>query len=89
MNCIYCPGTCIKKGRYKLVQKYQCKQCKKYQRSAYCYRKYDLQIETQIGLLNNEGLGISSIGRILQIPKASVQLLILRAAAKIVKPVYK
>lgn len=37
-------------------------------------------------MLNNEGVGISSMSRILQIPKSSVQMLIIRAASKVVPP---
>lgn len=88
MNCKFCSGACIKKGKYNQVQKYQCKLCKKYQQLVYRYRKYDIKIETQIRVLQNEGLGISSIGRVLQIPKASVQRLITKSAAKITAPIY-
>ena len=71
MECNYCKGKCIKKGKYGNVQKYQCVMCKRYQRSSYSYRRYDRHTEEQIKLLNREGVGISSMGRILQMPKAS------------------
>src|SRR5688572_17814847 len=86
MNCYYCQGSCIRKGKFKLVQKYQCKQCKKYRRSAYCYRKYSLETEAKVTVLSNEGLGIRSIGRVLLIPRSSVQSLILRIAGKVNPP---
>jgi insertion element IS1 protein InsB len=86
MNCNYCNGLCIKKGKYKTAQKYQCKDCKKYQRAVYCYRKYDSHIDQQVTLLNNEGVGISSISRVLGIPKTSVQRRINHASSKVIAP---
>ncbi len=87
MKCIYCKNDCIKKGVYKAVQEYQCKQCKKSQRSVYCYRQYDKAIREQMVVLNNEGLGICSISRILKMPKSTVQWLLLKASLKIMPPV--
>lgn len=83
MKCNYCKGRCIKKGRYKQTQKYRCKDCQKYQRSTYRYQQYDSKVNNQIALLNNEGLGISSIGRILRMPKTTVQRRLLIASSKI------
>jgi IS1 family transposase len=40
-----------------------------------------------VRLLNNEGAGISSMSRILCIPKTSVQMLLCRAARKVQRPV--
>jgi insertion element IS1 protein InsB len=88
MNCNYCNGLCIKKGKYKSAQKYQCKDCKKYQRTVYYYRKYNSGTDRQIRLLNNEGMGISSISRVLGIPKSSVQRRIMHASLNIITPVY-
>lgn len=56
------------------IQKYQCKSCKVFQRSLYRQRNYDKAIQQQVTLLNNEGISIGSIGRILQMPGSSVQL---------------
>ena len=86
MECKYCKGRCIKKGLYKGVQKYQCKSCKVFQRSLYRQRNYDKAIQQQVTLLNNEGISISSIGRILQMPRSSVQLILLKTAQKINPP---
>ncbi|WP_076379278.1 IS1 family transposase [Filimonas lacunae] len=88
MKCKYCQGVCIKKGWYKTVQKYRCVECGKYQRSLYRIRRYTLHTEQQVRLLNNECVGISSMSRILQIPKSSVQMLVLRAASKVTRPMF-
>jgi insertion element IS1 protein InsB len=87
MKCNYCPGLCIRKGWYKETQKYQCKTCKKYQRSVYTYQKYDCQVDAQIITLNNEGLGISSIGRVLRIPKITIVRRILKLSSNISRPI--
>lgn len=88
MECNYCKGICIKKGYYKGVQKYKCKGCFKVQQEAYKNRKYTSLVDDQITLLNNEGIGISSISRILSIPKASVQRRIERMQKDKPKPVF-
>lgn len=71
-----------------MVQKYQCSQCKKYQRSGYVYRSRTIEEEQQVKILNNEGIGISSMSRILLIPKSSIQMLLLRCALKLTDPPY-
>ena len=88
MRCRYCKNECIKKGKYKTIQRYQCKHCKKYQQQQYSKfiitkDKYDWVLH-----LNNEGCGISSISRLLEITKSSVQRVITRIAATIQIPVY-
>ena len=88
MKCIYCKNECIKKGKYKTTQRYQCKRCKKYQQQKYIHpvipkSKYDWVLK-----LNNEGCGISSISRLLQITKSSVQRVIIRIASTLQSPVY-
>ena len=72
MICKYCNGYCIKKGFQKEVQKYQCKSCRHYQQKIYTYRICTKQDEKLIAQLNNEGMGICSIGRITGISKANV-----------------
>lgn len=86
MKCKYCQGACIKKGYYKRVQKYLCKNCNKYQRIAYRNRTYCSKQEDKITVLNREGVSISSISRILSIPKTSVQRRIERIKKE--KPVF-
>jgi insertion element IS1 protein InsB len=86
MNCKYCKGLCRKKGKYDGTQKWQCKSCNKYQREAYRQRSYGKEIEQAITELNNEGMGISSISRILKMPKSSVQVFILKNSLKVEPP---
>jgi len=86
MNCIYCNGHCIKRGKAGSVQRYQCKCCRKSQQSIYVKPripsgKYQWTIK-----LNNEGCGISNIARLLEISKSSVQRVIERIAATIKMP---
>lgn len=88
MECKYCKGSCKKKGKYKEIQKWQCINCGKHQRETYRQKCYAKEIELQIVLLNNEGMGIRSIGRILKIPKSSVQVLLLKTSRQIQSPVY-
>jgi insertion element IS1 protein InsB len=88
MECSYCKGVCIRKGRYKRVQKYKCKACFKGQRSLYRNKKYTSLSDTQISLLNSEGVSISSISRILTIPRTSVKRRIERMARRKTKPVF-
>ncbi|WP_315814205.1 IS1 family transposase [Paraflavitalea speifideaquila] len=73
---------------YKGVQKWQCNNCGKHQREFYRQNCYDKEAEHRIVLLNNEGMGIRSIGRILHIPKSSVQLLLLKASQQVKPPIY-
>ena len=61
MNCIYCKQPCIKKGIRNGIQKLFCKNCKKYQQAQYKIRRVSTEKAHHIALLNNEGLGISSI----------------------------
>ena len=89
MKCNYCTEHCIKKGKYKGVQKYRCKRCGKYQRAEYRQRKYGILMEQQVRLLNKESVGISSMGRILQIPRSSAQMLIERMSVEVTKPILK
>lgn len=88
LTCKYCRGVCIKKGWYKTIQKYRCLECGKYQRNRYSTNRYTLDTEHQVYVLNKECVGISSMSRILKIPKSSAQMLILRAASRVTKPVF-
>lgn len=88
VNCNNCRGECIKKGFYKTTQRYQCKVCGRNQRTVYRNRKYSSDSDKQIRVLNNEGVGINSISRILSIPKVSVQRRIERMKKDRPKPVF-
>jgi len=72
MNCIYCKQPCIKKGIRNGIQKLFCNNCKKYQQEKYKIKRVNREKAKHIVLLNNEGLGISSIARILSIAKSTV-----------------
>jgi insertion element IS1 protein InsB len=90
MLCHYCNQNCIKKGLYKAVQKYYCKTCSKFQREQYRYKLATAKDDNNIVLLNNEGMGISSIGRYLHIAKTTVRRRILIISKKItVPPLYE
>lgn len=73
MQCKYCNTPCIKKGSNNTIQKFYCKLCKKYQRNTYRYQLLTLAQDLQIAALNNEAMSISSISRILVIPKTTVR----------------
>lgn len=77
MNCNHCQGQCIKKGKYKTAQLYRCKTCFRYQRSTYKKSTITAAQEKLLVQLNNEGMSISSMSRVLQITKSSVQRKIL------------
>ena len=89
MECIYCKADCIKKGKSKHTQRYQCKVCKRYQQESYAKQRISEEKYTWVKHLNNEGCGISSIARLLHISKSSVQRVIIRIAVAIKKPVFE
>jgi IS1 family transposase/transposase-like protein len=73
MKCKYCQKKCVKAGIIKnITQRYYCKSCKKYQQLVYDYSGCERQVENRIVALNNEGCGIRSISRILQISPGKV-----------------
>ena len=86
VNCRYCAANCIKKGWYKAVQKYYCKTCGKFQRQQYSYKPTSAKDDNNIALLNNEGMGISSIGRYLHIAKTTVRRRILIISKRLTAP---
>jgi IS1 family transposase/transposase-like protein len=86
-HCKFCSAICIRKGFYKSIQKYYCPACHKYQRETYCYRVTNKKDDDNIVLLNNEGMGISSISRYLHIAKTTVRRRILLISQKLSPPV--
>jgi insertion element IS1 protein InsB len=86
MKCKYCKGACIKKGCYKNRQLYRCKICFKYQRKLYVKPKITTSKIEQVKLFVCEGLSISSISRLLNISKSSVQRKIIYLASLVKKP---
>jgi len=86
ISCIYCGGNCIKKGKRNEKQRLLCKVCNKYQISQYDKNKISKSKKDLLIKLNNVGVGISSISRILNISKSSVQRIILKLSKNITKP---
>ena len=89
MECLYCKNECIKKGKYKTIQRYQCKNCKRYQQNFYTKQRIQKEKYDWVIHLCRESCGISSIARLLHISKSSVQRVIIRIASSIKMPVYK
>ena len=85
MKCIYCQGDCIKKGMVKNVQRYQCKHCGKTQQRRYKKPRIEEGKYEWVKNLTKESSSISSISRLLNISKSSVQRIIERIATKIKK----
>jgi insertion element IS1 protein InsB len=68
MRCHHCSHLCNKAGYYpNQEQRYKCITCNKYQKQHYTYTGCNKHIDQQIVLLTNEGCGIRSISRILNI----------------------
>jgi IS1 family transposase/transposase-like protein len=88
MECIKCKNNCIKRGFNKTVQRWFCKQCEKYFQATYTNKLCTKADDAQIVLLNNEGVGISGIGRILKISKSNVINRIRKIAACLVQPTF-
>lgn len=65
------------------IQKLYCKSCNRWQQAAYKNHRYTEQDENRVQQYHNEGLGTSAIGRLLKIPRTSVQLLMERKAKKL------
>ena len=86
MKCKYCKKRCIKKGKIKNVQRFQCSCCKKYQQAIYLKPRIPQEKYEWTVRLNNEGCGISNIARLLEISKSSVQRLIERIVANLKMP---
>ena len=89
MKCRYCQGKCVKKGVVKERQRYQCKSCKKYQQKVYQRNCISQEKYQWVRQLTCEGCGISSISRLLQITKSSVQRVTERVASKMIMPKYE
>lgn len=86
-KCRYCSKyACIKKGLRNQKQRYQCKKCKKYQLATYQYRLYDARQDKTILALNAEGVGISSMSRLIGVSKQTIIRQIRQIAKRIEKP---
>jgi insertion element IS1 protein InsB len=85
--CRYCSSPkCIRKGNRGNAIRICCKACGKHQQTEYVNQSYTEKHENEIRKHHNEGLGIRSISRLLNIPAASVQMLMERKAAKLILP---
>jgi insertion element IS1 protein InsB len=86
MNCKNCQQPSVKKGVRNSKQKYYCKICNKYFQASYRNKLCTKLDDEAIVKLNNEGVGISSIGRLLGISKSNVCNRISKIAKSIAKP---
>ena len=80
MECKYCSGACIKRGKRKGIQCYQCTTCKKYQQKEYKKPRIPASKYAEVHSLVNKGIGIRALGKHLHISKSSVQRIIERLA---------
>jgi hypothetical protein len=88
-NCNYCSRKdLIKKGKRGIIQRYQCKDCHKYQQDAYRYKLYAASDDKMIKAYNAEGVGIRSIGRLLGYSPNTVIRRIVYLASLITRPIY-
>jgi insertion element IS1 protein InsB len=85
--CNVCDGAIVKHGIMKSgKQRYKCKNCNKTQVDYYTYQAYQPKINKAIVQLNNEGVGIRSISRILKISATTLLRRILIIADSIPNP---
>jgi insertion element IS1 protein InsB len=68
------------------VQKWYCRACRKYQQRRYQYQACRIAVVRMVPALVGEGVGVRSIGRLLQIATTTVLRNILRIARRIEKP---
>ncbi len=61
-RCLHCGGPCSRKGKQQGVQLLRCKQCLRYQRSAYQHQARVPGTSARITMLVREGCGIRGIG---------------------------
>lgn len=85
-NCTNCKGICIKHGKYKEVQRYICKDCKKTFQESYKYQGCKADTNRWIVNLLKEGTGMRSISRLLNISPTTVLSRILSISKSIKKP---
>lgn len=87
-NCKYCQNHCIKNGVQNSIQKFLCKICNKYQQHTYLYKRLDTETKQNIVNLTQEGVGMSSISRLVKTSRSTVQRSIYRIGSTIRKPIY-
>jgi IS1 family transposase/transposase-like protein len=90
MKCKYCLEETLKrKGKRGIKQRYQCKNCKKYQQDIYTYKLYEKSFDHKLKKLNAEGVGIRSIVRISGYSKRTIIRRMLYLANKVRFPLYR
>lgn len=85
-NCF--SKSIIKKGKRGIKQRYQCKNCGKYQQNIYSYKLYDSSDDIMIKMYNSESVGIRSMSRILKYSPNTIIRRILYLASKVELPSY-
>lgn len=89
MKCNYCCSTdTICKGTYGIKQRFLCKSCGKYQQDLYLYKLYNEKDDIKLKVYNAEGVGISSMSRILGYSKGTVIRRLLYLKSLIIRPIY-
>ncbi len=86
IKCRYCSDNCIKHGSFSGKQRYRCYSCKRTFIKSYTYNACKHNTSKWIKNLVNEGSGIRSIGRLLEISVTTVLKQILSIAKNIRKP---
>lgn len=89
MNCKECGNHCVRKGIRNGVQQYRCNTCGKYQRSGSRRKQLNESELLLLSKLNNEGVGIRGIARILQMAASSVLRYLKILDSKIKVPLLK
>ncbi len=85
-NCL--SSNVIKRGRREIRQRLKCEDCGKYSQDKYIYKLYKDKDDFQIKVLNAEGVGIRSMGRILGYSSKTIMRRILYLRSTITKPIY-
>ena len=87
MKCKFCDNPCQKAGRQKNgMQKYYCKECGKYQQSAYRNKACCDNTRRMLPKLVYESVSVRGIARILNVAVNTVQASIKWAGEQVVKP---
>jgi insertion element IS1 protein InsB len=72
MNCRYCNGSCVKKGKRNGCQKLRCRICGRYQQANYVRRFFDSTKQLILEFLHSEGNSISTLSRFLKFSKTTI-----------------
>lgn len=83
MECKHCTKSCVKRGFNKLIQRWFCKFCQRYQQKTYIYKLSTKADEEIIVKLNNIGVGISGIASFTGLSKSGIINKIRAIASKI------